>query len=153
MDINDFLSPSCATIERGGTDKSRLLADLVRRAAALLNLPTEDIVGALMQREALGSTGTGGGVAVPHCRLKSVSKPFGMLVRLDKPIDFDAIDDRKVDLIFLLLLPANTKGEQLNALAAVARTLRDSETVQRLRTAVDAAGLYRAMTEAKMAGN
>jgi PTS system nitrogen regulatory IIA component len=149
MHVKDFLSPGCATIERGGTDKPRLLNDLARRAAALLNLRAEDVAAALLQREALGSTGMGGGVAVPHCRLSSVSEPFGMLVRLDKPINFDAIDDRKVDLVFLLLLPTATQGERLNALAAVARTLRDPETAQRLRAAVDAADLHLAMTETK----
>jgi len=145
--IKDFLSPGSATIERGGTDKPRLLNELARRAAALLKLPAEDIAAALLQREALGSTGTGGGVAIPHCRLTSVSKAFGILVRLDKPINFDTIDGRKVDVMFLLLLPAAAQVQQLNALAAVARTLRDPETVQRLRAAADAAELYRAMTE------
>jgi PTS system nitrogen regulatory IIA component len=101
MEIMDFLSPDCVTIDRRAWDKGRLLNELARRAAERLGLSTEHIAAALFKREALGSTGTGAGVAIPHARLDGISKPFGMLVRLDKAIDFDAIDHRKVDLIFL----------------------------------------------------
>ena len=113
----------------------------------MLHLPVEEISAALLKREALGSTGTGGGVAIPHARVPGIGKPFGMLVRLDKAIDFDSIDGRKVDVVFLLLLPANVQGEQLNALAAVARTLRDPEMVQNVRRAADDAALYRAIID------
>ena len=146
MDIRDFLSPSCTTIGVRASDKTRLLRDLGQRAATMLGLSAEDVTAALLQREALGSTGTGGGVAVPHARLQGVAKPFGTLVRLDKAIDFAAIDDQKVDVVFLLLLPAQAQGDQLNALAAVARTLRDPQTAKRVRAAPDDAALYRAMT-------
>jgi len=146
MDIRDFLSPSCTTIGVRASDKTRLLRDLGQRAATMLGLSAEDVTAALLQREALGSTGTGGGVAVPHARLQGVAKPFGTLVRLDKAIDFAAIDDQKVDVVFLLLLPAQAHGDQLNALAAVARTLRDPQTAKRVRAAPDDAALYRAMT-------
>jgi PTS system nitrogen regulatory IIA component len=86
-------------------------------------------------------------VAIPHARVPGIGKPFGMLVRLDKAIDFDSIDGRKVDVVFLLLLPANVQGEQLNALAAVARTLRDPAMVQNVRRAADDAALYRAIID------
>jgi PTS system nitrogen regulatory IIA component len=146
MDIRDFLSPSCATVGVRASDKTRLLRDLAQRSATMLGLSAEDVTAALLQREALGSTGTGGGVAVPHARLQGVAKPFGMLVRLDKAIDFAAIDDQKVDVVFLLLLPTQAPGDQLNALAAVARALRDPQTAKRVRAAPDDAALYRAMT-------
>jgi nitrogen PTS system EIIA component len=143
MNITDFLSPQYA-IDLRVADKARLLHELARRAATALGLPAEDISEALQKREALGSTGTGGGIAFPHARLPGVNKPFGMLVRLAKAIEFDAIDGRPVDIICLLPLPANPQGEQLNALACAARTLREPETVRNLRRAGDAAALYRA---------
>jgi PTS system nitrogen regulatory IIA component len=92
----------------------------------------------------LGSTGTGGGIAIPHARLAGVARPFGMLVSLAKAIDFDAIDGRPVDIVCLLLLPTNSQGEQLNALACAARTLRDSDALRNIRHAGDDAALYRA---------
>ena len=144
MNITDFLSPEHAIVDLRATDKARLLHEFARRAATALGLPAEDVSEALLKREALGSTGTGGGIAFPHARLPGVNKPFGMLVRLAKAIDFDAIDGRPVDIICLLLLPANPQGEQLNALACAARTLRDRETVRNLRGAADAAAFYRA---------
>jgi nitrogen PTS system EIIA component len=148
MEIRDFLSPSCAMVGVRASDKNRLLRDLAQRAAAALGLSAEDVTAALLQREALGSTGTGGGVAIPHARLPGIKKPFGMLVRLDKAIDFAAIDDRKVDVVFLLLLPAEAQGDQLNALAAAARMLRDPQIARSVRSADDDAGLYRAVTAA-----
>jgi PTS system nitrogen regulatory IIA component len=148
MDIRDFLSPGCASIGMRASDKNRLLRDLAQRAATMLGLSAEDVTTALLQREALGSTGTGGGIAIPHARLAGIKKPFGMLVRLDKAIDFASIDDRKVDVVFLLLLPKEAEGDQLNALAAAARTLRDPQIAGSVRSADDDAGLYRAITAA-----
>ena len=147
MKIKAFLLPDCVTVGVRASDKNRLLRELAQRAAAMLGLPVEEISAALLKREALGSTGTGGGVAIPHARVLGIGKPFGMLVRLDKAIDFDSIDGRKVDVVFLLLLPANVQDEQLNALAAVARTLRDPEMVQNVRRAADDAALYRAIID------
>ena len=148
MEISDFLSPGCAMVGVRASDKNRLLRDLAQRAATALGLSAEDVTAALLQREALGSTGTGGGVAIPHARLPGIKKPFGMLVRLDKAIDFAAIDDRKVDVVFLLLLPAEAQGDQLNALAAAARMLRDPQIARSVHSADDDAGLYRAVTAA-----
>jgi nitrogen PTS system EIIA component len=145
MEIKDFLAPSQVMIDVRASDKARLLQELARRAAATLGLAADPVSGALLKREELGSTGTGGGVAIPHARLDGVSKPFGMLVRLAKAIDFDAIDGQPVDIVFLLLLPANPQGEQLNALACAARALRDPDVVRNLRCAVDDAALYHAV--------
>ena len=128
-------------------DKARLLRELAQRAAATLGLPAEEISAALLKREALGSTGTGGGVAIPHARLPGVGKPFGMLVRLAKAIDFDAIDGRPVDIVFLLLLPANCRASSSMRSLAAARTLRDPAMVQRVRRAADDAALYRAIID------
>ena len=97
----------------------------------------------LLKREKLGSTGTGGGIALPHARISGLNKPFGILVRLEQPFDFEAIDGQPIDLLFLLLLPL-TK-EQLSALASVARALRNSDLVRNLRRSRDSESLYRAM--------
>jgi nitrogen PTS system EIIA component len=99
-----------------------------------------------LKREELGSTGTGGGVALPHARVESLNRAFGILARLNKPIDFEAIDGRPVDLVFLLLLAANPVGEQLKALASAARKLRNPASLRDLRAASGSAGLYDAMT-------
>src|SRR5262249_41964035 len=115
MNITEFLSPKHAIVDLRAGDKARLLGELARRAATALGLPADQISDALLKREDLGSTGTGGGIAIPHARLAGVARPFGMLVSLAKAIDFDAIDGRPVDIVFLLLLPTNSQGEQLNA--------------------------------------
>src|SRR5215831_18072530 len=106
MDIKEFLLPTDALIKVRGTDKRRLLQELAARAASALHLDADLICFELLKREDLGSTGTGGGVAVPHARIRDLKKPFGTLVRLKQAIDFDAIDGKPVDIVFLLLLPA-----------------------------------------------
>src|SRR6201982_790537 len=123
MEIKEFLLPADTLIKAHGTDKTRLLQELAARAAAALNLDAKLISVELLKRENLGSTGTGGGVAIPHARLPDLKKPFGILVRLRHPIDFEAIDGKPVDVIFLLLLPAQSQGDSLNALASIARRL------------------------------
>ena len=146
MEIKNFLAPSQVMIDVRASDKLGLLQELARRAAPALGLAADVVTSALLKRERLGSTGTGSGVAVPHARLAGVDKPFGMLVRLAKAIDFDSIDGRPVDIVFLLLLPEKSQGEQLNALACAARALRDPEAVGNIRRATDVAALYRAVT-------
>jgi nitrogen PTS system EIIA component len=113
MDIKEFLSPTDILVDVRASDKTRLLQELARRAAAALNLPAERISMEILKREELGSTGTGGGVAIPHARIHGLNRSFGILARLNRPIDFDAIDRRPVDLVFLLLLPDNPVSEQL----------------------------------------
>jgi len=147
MQIEDFLSPSEITMDMRTPDKVRLLTELARRAAAKLNLPSDAVAEALLKREGLGSTGTGGGVAIPHARLAGVKKPYAMLVRLAKAIDFDSIDSQPVDIVCLLLLPTHMQGEQLNALACAARTLRNADAVRNMRRAKDDAALYQAATK------
>jgi len=146
MEIKSFLAPSQVMIDVRASDKTGLLQELARRAAAALGLDADAVASALLKREALGSTGTGGGVAVPHARLVGIDKPFGMLVRLARAIDFDSIDGRPVDIVFLLLLPEKAQGAQLNALACAARALRDPEAVRDIRRALDADAMYRAAT-------
>jgi PTS system nitrogen regulatory IIA component len=148
MDAKDFLAPADALIELRAADKAELLHALSRRAAASLQLDGDHVAHCLVQREELGSTGMGGGIAIPHARIDDVARPFGIVARLRKAIDFDAIDGQPVDLVFLLLLPKSPGGDQLNALASVARRLRDPDAVLALRRAPDGAALHRAMVEA-----
>jgi len=145
MKVESLLSPEHVIAELRATDKPRLLQELAAQAASALGLRASYIEQALSKREELGSTGVGGGVAIPHARLPELSRPFGMLAHLKKPIDFDAIDQKPVDIVFLLLTPAAEQGEHLNALAAMARKLREPERVQEMRASDNAAALCRAM--------
>ncbi len=147
MQISDFLSPADVVLDVRASDKSRLLRELSVQAAAKAGLKAEDVFEQIAKREELGSTGVGNGVALPHARFKGIKSPFGLLARLRQAIDFEAIDDRPVDVVFLLLLPESADGEQLNALACVARALRNPETLRRVGGAADRDALFRAVAE------
>jgi PTS system nitrogen regulatory IIA component len=144
MRIRDFLAAADVAIDVRASDKVQLLRELSQRAAGRLDLPADRVVRAILDREGLGSTGVGGGIALPHARLEEVKAAFGLLARLRRPIEFEAVDGKPVDLVFLLLLPAKTEGEQLNVLATVARRLRDAAVLDQLRRAGDPQGLYQA---------
>ena len=122
--------------------KPQLLDTLARRAGTSLRLAEPVILEAILQREALGSTGVGQGVAIPHARIPGLGHFFGLFARIDHAIDFAAIDGQPVDLVFLLLMPAHAGKEHLAALAAISRRLRDRDTVRRLRAAGDAQTIY-----------
>jgi PTS system nitrogen regulatory IIA component len=146
MAIAAFLNAEDVISEVRAPDKVRLLQDLSQRAASATKLDSDIILAEILKRESLGSTGMGGGVAIPHARFQNLKKPFGLLARLRKGIDFDAIDGQPVDIVFLLLLPADAGNQQLNALASVTRKLRNAETLDALRRAADGKSLYHAMT-------
>jgi nitrogen PTS system EIIA component len=143
MKVSDFLSSADVSVDAPFADKQKLLEDLARRAAPAVDLEPERILAELRKREQLGSTGMGGGLALPHARIHQIQKPFGMVVRLKKPIEFDAVDGKPVDMIALLLLPDTQEGKQLGALACIARKLRDPDVMTALRRARDGAELYR----------
>jgi len=145
MEIKEFLTPSDVLVGVRALDKTRLLQDLCRRAASILQIDADKITADIVKREELGSTGMGGGVAIPHARIPDVKRPFGLFARLKSAIEFDAIDRQPVDLVFLLLLPTASADEQLNALALVARSLRDADTVRNARRATNPSGLYAAV--------
>ena len=142
MKISDLLSPEDVMIDVRAANKRKLLQELAAKAASSLGLGVDQVAPDLLKREELGSTGVGGGVAIPHAKLKDLQRPYGLFARLKQPIEFDAIDGQPVDIVFVLLLPANAEDGQLGALALVARTLRSSETLGRLRRARDASELY-----------
>lgn len=145
MKISDFLAPTAVMTDIAAADKQQLLAELARNAGSILDVQPDHILAELVKREDLGSTGMGGGVAIPHARFHQVNKPLGMLVRLKKPIDFDAVDGKPVDIVFLLLLPEASGGEPLGALACIARKLRDPTVAAALRGARDGAEIYRTL--------
>ena len=147
MQIKDFLTTSNVVIDVPASGKAALLSDLARRAAAELKLDSDVVANAVGKRDELGSTGIGGGVAIPHARLREIKKPFGLLARLKNPIDFAAIDGGPVDIVFLMLLPAASQLDQLNTLAAAARKLRDGDLLSKLRKATTAAELYRTIAD------
>jgi nitrogen PTS system EIIA component len=147
MKIKAFLSAADVAIDVRAADKATLLKELAARAAAAVNLPVAMVAAEIEKRDDLGSTGIGRGVAIPHARLRDIAKPLGLLARLKSPIEFDAVDGQPVDLVFLLILPAASQLDQLNCLAAVARTLRDADTLRKMRTATTTTELYRAVTE------
>jgi nitrogen PTS system EIIA component len=146
MNISDFLLAADVWTDVIASDKQKLLSDLAQKAAPAVNVPAEIILTELTKREELGSTGMGGGVAIPHARLNQVGKPFGMLVRLKKPIKFDAVDGKPVDTVCLLLLPEADGGDRVGALACVARKLRDPATIAAVRHARDGTQIYRTLT-------
>jgi PTS system nitrogen regulatory IIA component len=148
MEIKDFLTLADVILGVRLTDKTRLLRELAEHAAASLNIDAEGVAQAILAREELGSTGVGGGVAIPHARVPDLSKPFGILARPKKPIAFASVDDAPVAVVFMLLLPSDGDPEHLHALASVARAMRDPKIVGSLRAARDAGEAYRCLVSA-----
>jgi PTS system nitrogen regulatory IIA component len=128
------------------TSKKQALQELSERAAELSGLPAREILDALIQRERLGSTGTGDGIAIPHAKLAKAKEMFGLFARTPRPIDFESLDGAPVDLIFLLVAPESAGADHLKALARLARMLRDPATTAKLRAARDANALYSVLT-------
>jgi nitrogen PTS system EIIA component len=145
MKVADFLAADDVRTDIAAADKQRLLEELARHAGAAVDLPPATVLSELLKREALGSTGVGGGVAIPHARFHRLSKPFATLAQLKKPIDFDAVDGKPVDVVALLILPDAGAGERLGALACIARKLRDPTIMAALRRTRNGAEIYRTL--------
>jgi PTS system nitrogen regulatory IIA component len=135
MKISELLTPEHVMLDLRTSDKARLLHQLSTQAAGAAGLDAAEVSKQIAKREGLGSTGVGNGVALPHARLSGLASPFGLLARLHHSIDFEAIDDQPVDIVCLLLLPDAPNDAGLNALALVARALRDPVTLERVRAA------------------
>ena len=146
MNIADLIVPDRVIAALRVSDKPQLMQELSQRAARLLAIESRAILDALQTREVLGSTGVGQGIAVPHARIARLPQFFGLFARLERPIDFDAVDERPVDLVFLLLIPAQAGNDHLTALATVSRRLRNRHAAAHLRAADTAAGLYDILT-------
>ncbi|KQW86769.1 PTS sugar transporter subunit IIA [Brevundimonas sp. Root1279] len=135
MDIGDLLAEGGVVLRSGASSKRQALHVVAEAAAQALGLPENRVMEALLEREALGSTGLGSGVAVPHARLEGVERVMAVFVRLDTPVAYGAMDDRPVDLMLALFAPPRDGAEHLRALAAVSRALRSAEMREQLRQA------------------
>jgi PTS system nitrogen regulatory IIA component len=147
MPLLDFLDPQAVLPALRVNGKKQALQELASQAARLTGLPDSAIYEALLQRERLGSTGIGEGIAIPHGKLPGLTRIFGLVARLDKPVDFEALDSQPVDVLFLLLAPEGAGADHLKALARVARVLREPGLIERVRATRDAEALYAIMTE------
>ncbi len=147
MDLSDLLTVEAILPSLKVNSKKQAVQELSERAAALTGLPARAIFETLLQRERLGSTGVGHGVAIPHGKLPGLPRIFGLFARLDKAIDFEALDEEPVDLIFLLLAPEGAGADHLKALARIARVLRDTGTAAKLRATTDPAALFSLLTQ------
>ncbi len=147
MRLTDLLTPQAVITSLKATSKKQLLLELSEKAAEISGLQSREIFDALLQRERLGSTGIGDGVAIPHGKLSNLKNIFGVFARLEKPIDFDSLDDAPVDLVFTLITPEAAGADHLKALACAARMLRDPATVATIRATRDPGVLYSLITQ------
>jgi PTS system nitrogen regulatory IIA component len=144
----EFLRPEAVAPALRANRKKQVLQEISAQAARLTGLGEREVFETLLQRERLGSTGIGDGIAIPHGKLPHLDRLFGLMARLEKPIDFDAVDGEPVDIVFLLLAPAGAGADHLKALARVARVLREPGICERIRTARDANALYAVLSGA-----
>jgi PTS system nitrogen regulatory IIA component len=135
MQIADFLDFDAIKPSLPGGNKRALLQQLAHLAGQRLGLDPGEILVSLAERERLGSTGFGQGVAIPHGKVEGIGRIYGLFVRLNEPIDFAAIDGRRVDLVFLLLSPPDAGAEHLKALASISRVIRHGPTLDKMRGA------------------
>lgn len=142
MPLTDLVAPDAVISALKAQNKKQALQELAARAAPLAGLGERLLFETLLQREKLGSTAVGNGIAIPHGKVPKLDKMFGLFARLDRAIDFEALDGQPVDLIFLLLAPETAGADHLKALARVARLLRDPDVAQKLRQSRDASAIY-----------
>ncbi len=142
MDLSDLIEVSAIMPALKANSKKQVLQLLAEKAAAITGIPEREVFETILQRERLGSTGVGSGIAIPHGKLPGVKQITGVFARLDTPVDFEALDDQPVDLVFLLLAPEGAGADHLKALSRIARVLRDADTVAKIRDTKDASAIY-----------
>lgn len=142
MELADLLVPGAVFAGVKVTSKKQLLGSLAAHAGKLLGMDERRILEAILERERLGSTGLGGGVAIPHAKLAGLTSVMGVFMQLETPLDFDSLDGKPVDLVFLLLAPEDAGAEHLKALARVSRLFRDQATLAKLRGSSSSDALY-----------
>ena len=147
MEINELISAESVIPNLRASSKKQALQDLARRAADITGLHERAIFDVLMERERLGTTGVGNGIAIPHGKMANLDRLYGLFARLEKSVDFHSIDEQPVDLIFLLLAPESAGADHLKALARVSRLLRDGSVCEKLRGTDDAEALFALLTE------
>lgn len=146
MPLSDLLAPDAVFPSLKVNNKKQAIQELSAHAAKLTGQDGRKIFEILLQRERLGSTGVGHGVAIPHGKMPKLNRIFGLFARIEKPIDFEALDGAPVDLIFLLLAPEAAGADHLKALALIARLLRDAKVADKLRASPDATTIYSVLT-------
>ena len=147
MELSSILTPAAVRVVSQMSSKKRLFQELGDCAAGAYDLSVAHAIDALLEREALGPTGFGQGVALPHARLTGVDKVVGVFFRIEKPLDFSAVDRQPVDLVFALFAPENSGVEHLKSLALVSRTMRNASICAKLRANSDPAILHTILTE------
>lgn len=147
MELGDLITPEAVFPSLKAKNKKQALQELAQRAGNLTGVEARDIVETLLQREQLGSTGIGRGIAIPHGRVPALRRIVSVFARLDEPIEFGALDHEPVDLIFLLLAPEHAGADHLKALARISRLLREPASIERLRASKDRAALYSVLTQ------
>lgn len=147
MDISMILEPQGVYEALHSNSRKHLLQEMATRAAEITGIDEQEIFERLLQREKLGTTGVGKGVAIPHARFDSLKRIYGFFARLETPVDFQSVDDQPVDLVFMLLAPENTGADHLKALACVSRFFRDEAMCARLRGTEDAEALFAMMVQ------
>lgn len=147
MEIVDLITPKSVIANLRVTSKKQALQELARLAAGLTDEPERAIFDVLLERERLGTTGVGAGVAIPHGKLPGLKRLHGVFARLETPIDFESVDEQPVDLIFLLLAPESAGADHLKALARVSRLLRDREMCEKLRGSDTTDAIYSLLTD------
>jgi nitrogen PTS system EIIA component len=147
MEISELLTPRSVVAQLRVTGKKQVLQEIARRAAAATGINERRIYEVLSERERLGTTGIGRGVAVPHGKLAELTRVYGLFARLDRPIAFESIDNQPVDLVFVLLAPLDAGAEHLKALAMVSRLLRDRTICEKLRGTDNPDALYALLTD------
>lgn len=147
MDITDLLSADSVVSHLKATGKKQALQELAVIAARTVGREEREIFDILLERERLGTTGVGHGIAIPHGKLKELDRLHGVFARLERPIDFDAIDDEPVDLVFVLLAPETAGADHLKALARVSRLLRDNAVCEKIRGCDSRDAIYAILTE------
>ena len=147
MEIDELLTPDSVIPRLRATSKKQAVQELSKRAAEVSGLSERQIFDVLLERERLGTTGVGNGIAIPHGKLADIKAMFGLFARLEPAVDFEAIDEQPVDLIFLLLAPEGAGADHLKALARVSRLLRDRSICEKVRGADQAEAIYALLTD------
>lgn len=146
MDLSDLVAPEGVIASLKATSKKQALQMLAGKAAELTGQAERDIFSTLLERERLGSTGVGHGVAIPHGKLPGLDRVVGLFARTNNPLDYEALDDQPVDLLFVLLAPESSGADHLKALARIARVLRDEVMAEKIRSTDHASGIYSVLT-------
>lgn len=147
MDLSDLIEAKAIMPALRANSKKQLLQLLAEKAAEVTGLPEREVFDTILQRERLGSTGVGNGIAIPHGKLAGVKKITGVFARLESPVDFESLDDQPVDLVFLLLAPEGAGADHLKALSRIARVLRDGDIVTKVRGTTEATAIHSLLSE------